>query len=79
MRQSQAPSINWPRFLIDARELQTYQIMSESIDLGPSLAEDCSKHTGPAPVTQDAVFGEITEEGPNYRDVSIDQLLLTIV
>lgn len=52
--------------------------MSESIDLGPSLAEDCSKHTGPAPVTQDAVFGEITEEGPNYRDVSIDQLLLAI-
>lgn len=29
-----------------------------------------SKHLD-APITQDAVFGEITEEGPNYRNVLI--------
>lgn len=27
-----------------------------------------------APVSHDAVFGDITEDGPNYRDVSIYSL-----
>lgn len=33
------------------------------------------------PMVQDAVFGEITEEGPNYRDVgnSFDQCLLELL
>lgn len=33
-------------------------------------AEKPPDHLGP-PITEDAVFGEITEEGPNYRDVGI--------
>lgn len=47
--------------------------MSEPIDLELNSAEDSakhlSKHLDHAPITQDAVFGEITEEGPNFRDV----------
>lgn len=30
-----------------------------------------SKMLEPTPIAEDAVFGEITEEGPNYRDVGI--------
>lgn len=37
-------------------------------------AEKSPDHLGP-PITEDAVFGEITEEGPNYRDVGIPNQL----
>ena len=33
--------------------------------------EKSSKMLEDTPIAQDAVFGEITEEGPNYRDVGI--------
>jgi hypothetical protein len=33
--------------------------------------EKSSKMLEDTPIAEDAVFGEITEEGPNYRDVGI--------
>lgn len=33
--------------------------------------EKSSKMLEHAPIAEDAVFGEITEQGPNYRDVGV--------
>ncbi|RJE21007.1 hypothetical protein PHISCL_06653 [Aspergillus sclerotialis] len=43
--------------------------MSEINNLEEGLWEKSSKPLDPPPIAQDAVFGEITEEGPNYRNV----------
>ncbi|KAK1147881.1 hypothetical protein N8T08_000396 [Aspergillus melleus] len=44
--------------------------MSEPTNALPeSSMEKFSKAMDPPPIPEDAVFGEITEEGPNYRDV----------
>ena len=44
--------------------------MSEPTNALPEINMDkSSKAMGPPPIAEDAVFGEITEEGPNYRDV----------
>lgn len=43
--------------------------MSEPNGLEAGTAEKSLKRLDPPPIAQDAVFGEITEEGPNYRDV----------
>ncbi|KAJ5110229.1 hypothetical protein N7532_002874 [Penicillium argentinense] len=43
--------------------------MAEYIGLDSGVAEDKSGPVSPAPVTEDAVFGEITESGLNYQDV----------
>lgn len=44
--------------------------MSEISGLEGGSVEESSKSLDPPlAVTQDAVFGEIIEEGPNYRDV----------
>ncbi|KAL1846921.1 hypothetical protein Plec18170_008889 [Paecilomyces lecythidis] len=43
--------------------------MSEINGLEEGPVEKSSKPQDPLPIAQDAVFGEITEEGPNYRNV----------
>ncbi|KAE8135115.1 transmembrane amino acid transporter protein-domain-containing protein [Aspergillus pseudotamarii] len=43
--------------------------MSEPKDLQAGLTEKSSMALEAPPIAHDAVFGEITEEGPNYRDV----------
>lgn len=43
--------------------------MSEPNGLEAGSAGRPSKPLDSPPIAQDAVFGEITEEGPNYRDV----------
>lgn len=53
--------------------------MSEKDKIPPS--DDCDVHAGPdnievaEVVQQDAVFGELTEGGPNYRSVGHAKLL----
>lgn len=44
----------------------------DSLEAGS--AEKLSGPLDPPPIVQDAVFGRITEEGPNYRNVSTHSL-----
>lgn len=39
--------------------------------VGEEPQEKSSKMLEHAPIAEDAVFGEITEEGPNYRAVGV--------
>lgn len=41
----------------------------EDVELAPTPSNKVGD-TYPLPIQEDAVFGEITEEGPNYRNVS---------
>ena len=43
----------------------------ENLAPTPSGPRDVEVQVIDAPVAHDAVFGEITKDGPNYRDVSI--------
>lgn len=45
--------------------------MSDTIDGQRNSIDKSSKPLDGVPITQDAVFGEITEHGPNYRNVRI--------
>ncbi|KAH8430260.1 uncharacterized protein LDX57_007929 [Aspergillus melleus] len=43
--------------------------MPENVEGVARNSTEKSKPMDPPPIAEDAVFGEITEEGPNYRDV----------
>lgn len=49
--------------------VQTKSTMSTVNDAERGSGEKSSKIQEPPALAEDAVFGEITEEGPNYRDV----------
>jgi len=46
----------------------------ENLAQTPSDARDVEVQVIDAPIAHDAVFGDITEDGPNYRDVCIHTL-----
>jgi hypothetical protein len=52
--------------------------MKESIDTSTGSVKGSSKPLNLPPLEEDAVFGEMTEEGPNYRDVNIFSTVLTL-
>jgi hypothetical protein len=47
----------------------------ENLAQTPSDARDVQVQVIDAPIAHDAVFGDITEDGPNYRNVSIHALI----
>ena len=44
----------------------------ENLAQTPSDPRDVEVQVIDTPVAHDAVFGEITKDGPNYRDVSVN-------
>ena len=47
----------------------------ENLAPTPSDPRDVEVQVIDAPVSHDAVFGDITKDGPNYRNVSIHALI----
>jgi hypothetical protein len=51
----------------------------ESLAPVPTDPQDVEVQVIDAPIAHDAVFGDITGDGPNYRDVSIRPLVCVIL
>lgn len=61
---SEATACLFPLLYSQTMSYQIYPVEEESQERSIKMPEH-------APIAEDAVFGEITEEGPNYRDVGI--------